>query len=60
MAIITYIKYIFFVCPGIHANSKLSAQDVKFDQLSINDGLSQNAVFTVLEDSKGINIYINS
>ncbi len=31
----------------------VSAQDIKFRHLSINDGLSQNAVFSIMQDSRG-------
>lgn len=47
------IKYICLICLLFPAHNKLTGQEVKFRQLSINDGLSQNAVFAILQDSKG-------
>ncbi|MFO7614690.1 MAG: two-component regulator propeller domain-containing protein [Bacteroidales bacterium] len=37
----------------LFCSSQLIAQQVKFRHLSINDGLSQNAVFAILQDSQG-------
>lgn len=47
------VKFIFLICVILLVSSKLPGQDVKFRQLDINDGLSQNAVFAILQDSAG-------
>ncbi|MBN1986800.1 MAG: hypothetical protein JW761_10880, partial [Prolixibacteraceae bacterium] len=47
------VKFIFLICVVLLASSKLPGQDVKFRQIDINDGLSQNAVFAILQDSEG-------
>ena len=45
------IALIVGVC--LLAGGSLSAQDVNFRHLTINDGLSQNAVYSILQDSRG-------
>jgi ligand-binding sensor domain-containing protein len=40
----------FAVCLGL---CPLAAQDIRFQKLSIDDGLSQNAVNTILQDRRG-------
>lgn len=45
------IALIIVVC--LLAGGSLSAQDVNFRHLTINDGLSQNAVYSILQDSRG-------
>lgn len=51
----TYIKYVLLLSSilFIVVSSQVAAQEVAFKQININDGLSQNAVFAILQDSKG-------
>lgn len=50
--LLTFFPLILVFCFILFA-SFLSAQEVRFRHLTINDGLSQNAVFAILQDSKG-------
>ncbi len=44
------ILILFFLLPSFNLSGN---QNIKFRHLTINDGLSQNAVFAILQDSKG-------
>jgi signal transduction histidine kinase/ligand-binding sensor domain-containing protein/DNA-binding response OmpR family regulator len=49
---LTFFTLILIFC-FLFFTSFLSAQEIRFKHLTINDGLSQNAVFAILQDSKG-------
>ena len=54
----TAIVLIIWLC--LFAENSLNAQDMNFHHLTIDDGLSQNAVYSILLDSHGFMWFGNS
>lgn len=48
-----YCTLALFLLTGLLSSEKLLSQQVTFRHLTIDDGLSQNAVFSILKDSRG-------
>ena len=48
------VSFLKLIIPVIFLlTASLNSQEIRFKHLTINDGLSQNAVFAILQDSKG-------